>query len=625
MGLLPLVQYVTRASGVLSLPPDAIGAMNLFGWSLTLAFFLAREELYAFTFRTAQGLGLDTRGKSLERMLTILIRDFTRKNSALSLNILENRITSKDELSRTLEKIVNLAFRLLDAESAELALFDRDTGLYHSSFVLGKPFRTSAQAMLSGALENREEETSPDVVVQPIAFAGSVLGSLRVALRRNSVPSTSDREIMQLLALQGGLALINAQYTEQLIKMKQSSEESVKAKTGFLANLSHEIRGPLGIMMNAVELVLDGLCGKVTTDQLETLQMVKGNGEHLLELINDVLDYAKVESGKITPQPEPLNISDLLKDLSNVVRSQAETKKHSLTFRNTGEVLVAQCDRRHFRQILINMLTNAIKYTPDGGKIELWAERSPGQRIKIFVKDSGVGIDEADRPKVFAAFQRVEHSYSINQVGTGLGMPLTKRLVEMNSGTIDFSSAPGEGSTFWVLLPSAELSLPAGPKPSVEVKEARGTGEVILLADSSHEDRAMLTRYLSHIGFRVIPVSSKREVVDALRQGVHLVMLDNSIEDYQEVFDAIRNDPLTSHLPIAVVSSKAFVFDIEQYLRAGADRCLSKPIALRDIGIICRELIDQNKADNKSIDRANKNPTSERVRSRLIRVDDLLH
>lgn len=595
VAMLPLVSV---SSGGLFpwLSPNLIAALNLLGWSLLIAFVFSRKELHRGVAQIADNLGIDTRFKSLENLLNTLLREVNRKNSSLSINLIERRITSKEELSRTFERIVALTFKLLEAESAELALFDKESGLYHSSFVLGKPFRVSSQAMLSGAVEGEEIEMSPDVLIQPIAFAGSVLGTLRVALKRGTLPSVGDQEIMRLLALQSSIAMINAQYTSELVRMKQTSEESVKAKTGFLANLSHEIRGPLGIIMNAVELVLDGLCGPINADQLETLRMVHSNGEHLLELINDVLDYAKVESGKIVPEKTDILVDDLLRDITEVVRVQAEAKSHKLSFKSSNEALGISCDRRHARQMMINLLTNAIKYTPDGGMIEVWAERAPGNKIKINVRDSGVGIEESDRRKVFAAFERVEHGYSIRQLGTGLGMPLTKRLAEVNGGTVDFSSMPNKGSHFWIVFPAIEVKTHIIHEDATKKAPALGKGESILLIEKEDNERSMISRYLTHIGFNVSLASSKLESIEITHERkIDLAIIDNGILDdstEENLIQLIREKTSAASLPIILLSSRGFIFDIEKYLRAGIDRCLVKPVPLKELGDICRALID---------------------------------
>jgi signal transduction histidine kinase/ActR/RegA family two-component response regulator len=618
----------TRGNFLPWLSEGALAGINFLGWSVVLACIFAREDLKKGMVKVARNLGIDTRFKSLEGLLSSLVHEVDRKNSSLSINLIERKITSKEELSRTLERIVALAFRLLRAESAELALFDKDSGLYHSSFVLGKPFRSSAQAMLSGAMDEEEAKPSPDVMIHPISFAGSILGSLRVALKRGMLPTAGDQEIMRLLALQSSLALINAQFTSELVRMKRVSEESVKAKTGFLANLSHEIRGPLGIMLNAVELVLDGLCGPTTDDQLETLRMIKGNGQHLLELINDVLDYAKLESGKLTPDKVEILVNELLQDIVGVVRTQADAKSHRLSCSAGEDVLAVTCDRRHARQMLINMLTNAIKYTPDGGTIEVSAERMPGNKIRINVKDTGVGIEASERYKVFAPFERVEHSYSVNQIGTGLGMPLTKRLAEMNGGMIDFSSVPGKGSHFWLIFPATEFNAAMRREKTEDVTHAVGNGEAVLLVKREEGERAMITRYLGHAGFRLLNAESQVEALRIMQEEkVDLAIVDNNIVDNspEQVIAAIRADARFSGVPIILLSSRAFVFDIEKYLKLGVDRCLSKPLELKTLGTICRELLDMKRSasasnTNKQADTKNKPP-----RSRVIMVDDILH
>lgn len=604
--------------------------LNFIAWSAVAAMLIKRMSLGMRAVEAAVELGVDKRNASVDRLVARLVHEIKRKGQAFSLNLVEKRIVSKDELSRTFERIVGMAYRLLEAESAELALYDMESGLYHSSFVLGKPFRTSAQAMLSGAVEGRGEESSKDVLVQPIAFAGSFLGSLRVALKKGATPSTGDQEIIRLLALQSGLALINAQYTEQLLKMRQASEESVKAKTGFLANLSHELRGPLGMMLNAVELVGDGLCGPVNEDQLDTLKMVRQNGEHLLELINDVLDYAKIESGRVAPSPVEISVNEILQDLTNVIRTQAENKKHKLIFKPTEEALAFRCDRRHARQMIINLLTNAVKYTPEGGTIEVWAERAPGQRVKICVKDSGVGISAADRPKVFAAFERIDNAYSLKQVGSGLGMPLTKRLAEVNQGLVDFRSTPGEGSVFWLMLQGALAQSTAIGKESAREDEAKGQGERLLVVQQADGERNLVYRYLSHVGFKPVCAADASEVSAAMASGeVKLILIDNSIGEgsWEGLLQSITKKLAGRKVPVMLFTSRAFAFDIEKYLKLGIDRCLVKPVELKKLGIICRELIDGIHS-GKIIDESDLSPgkdDSKTVPPKISGLDDIVH
>lgn len=583
----------------------------------------------------ARQLGLESRFQSDQSLLNALLKEVERKNQAFSVNVISQKIAGKAELSETLERLVQLAYKMFDAESVELALFDRVTNLYHSSIVIGTPLHTSAQAMLSDAAAGAEVESRPDVLIQPLAFAGSLLGTLRISLKQGSVPRVVDQEIAGLLSLQASLAIINSRYTAELVRMKHSSEESLKAKTGFLANLSHEIRAPLGVMLNAVELVLDGLCGEINADQAETLGMVHKNGEHLLELINDVLDYAKVESGRLQINKLDIRADEILEDVCNVVRSQAEMKRHKLCFKRSAEPLAFSCDRRHARQMLINLLSNAIKYTPDGGEIVVWAERYRNNKIRLHVRDSGVGIEHKDRELVFAPFERLDNSYSLNQVGTGIGMSLTRRLVEVNGGKIDFSSEPGKGSDFWLTFPVVEAREVLMEPEEKEPKQARGKGEALLLVELEQGERDMVARYLTHQGFRVFAVKSQQEAMDVFRtKKIDLAIIDNKAADNSndDVIKGIRQDPNGAGLPIILVSSRGFVFDIERYLKAGIDRCLIKPLKLAELSNICRQLLD-GKFEGELIDAADESLFDTRqkakketpvVKSAVISLQDLV-
>ncbi len=570
--------------------------LNLAAWLSFLTIYIARIDLNFTIQKLAGRLGISSKKNiSLEKMANYLITDIERKSKALSPELLERKIHTKQDLSKALEQIVNLAYTLSKAESAELALFDPRLGMYHSSFVLGKPFKKSAQAMLSGAVQGDEETDNKDVIVQPIAFAGTILGSLRAALPNGNKPKISDYEIMRLLSVQGALAIVNGQYTSQLLRMQQVSEETHRAKTGFLANLSHEIRGPLGIMLNAVELVVDEICGPVTEDQLETLKMVRGNGEHLLELINDVLDYAKIEAGKLSAKQEDVLAGEVLKDVTSLVRKQADLKGHKLIYKDNVDILAFACDRRHLRQMLINLLTNAIKYTPDNGTIEVWADRTPGGRIRLNVKDSGVGIEDKDRSKVFSAFERIEHSYSLTQVGTGLGMPLTKKLVEVNGGQIDFSSKLGEGSHFWITFPAIKYNQAQFNDEESEVIAIKGKGESILLIESDANERKMMERFLESIGFKTSAVENKEDALEVIRtKQVELVIVDNKALDQinNAQIQEFRDVAGSSFLPIVLMTSRAFAQDIENFLLTGIDICLVKPTPFKELAKICRELID---------------------------------
>ncbi len=590
--------FIVAILSPLILPTPAIVIMlHSLSWLILLLVSLERRKIEILLSMLAKSSNIET-SQNLHEMAKKISADFLKKYESLVPRFIHSKLSSRDELSRSLQQIVSLAYKLLDAESAEVSLFDKEVGMYLSSFLIGKPLKGSAQAMLSRAIEKDigEEEDVPGVLVHPIAFAGTVLGSLRVAFRDGRKPNQSESEVMELLSLQSSIAIINSQYTQELLRMKRLSDETVRAKTGFLANLSHEIRGPLGIMLNATELVYEGLCGPITDDQKETLEMLRQNGRHLLELINDVLDYAKAESGKVSVNKEDIAVDEFLRDICKVVRVQAESKKHKLTQRQNAEMLFISCDNRHLRQILINILTNAIKYTPEGGEIDVFAERTPAGKVKINVKDSGIGIDSSQRSKVFGAFERVEHSYSMKQTGTGLGMSLTRRLVELNGGVIDFSSSAGHGSHFWLLFDAQDPENTVTSSQSTDkiTEVVSGIGKTILMVSKRSQESKTIARYLAKYGFPLAYAEDSEESLKIMHnETIRLVLIDNSSLDTSsdELIRKIRDDSSSSNTPIVLLSSRAFEFDVEKYLRMGVDRCITTPVELNVITKICHEVI----------------------------------
>lgn len=520
-----------------------------------------------------------------------------KRLSLIDKSIIENRIKSKEELSLTLERIVNKVHSLLNCKSVELALYNRESGVYNTSLLSGKPPAVEAQSLLTAELSNTKELEKFNIFIEEISFSSSVIGSLRVALHDNQKLVVSDKEALRILAMQAGLAIINAEYASQLLKLNKLAEEGLKARTGFLANLSHEVRGPLGIILNAVELVIEGLCGELNEEQKETLEMVKGNSEHLLDLINDVLDFAKVESGNLKTNPEKINLKEVLEDLSEVVRGQAHKKKQVISLELPKEDLSILCDKRHFRQMLINLLTNAIKYTQDLGNITLGYESINIDEVKVFVKDTGIGIPESEKPKVFAVFERVDNEYANSQVGTGLGMPLTKKLSTINGAQIDFESVSGEGSNFHITFKKETRDLKEDlDNINKDINSVKANGEKIVFLDDS-EEVFLYSKYLINMGFNVEVKNDLDSTLDLIKtDSFDLILISSSYlgKDTQEVFGKVKN--FDHKLPIIVLTNKAFEFDIEFFIKFGAALCLATPVHLNFIAKSCLEIIKKNKS-----------------------------
>jgi signal transduction histidine kinase len=250
----------------------------------------------------------------------------------------------------------------------------------------------------------------------------------------------------------------SAQYLEeQSDELTRLNEELAKAnrlKSEFLANMSHELRTPLNSIIGFSEILLTENVGTLTAVQQDFVETVARNGRHLLQLISELLDLSKIEAGHLTLQPESLELGSVLREAVESVRAQVEKRRHDLTLETTPQQLTVSGDRVRVRQIVLNLLSNAIKFTPDGGRIQVRARVENGA-VHIAVTDSGIGIAPEDQGKLFKEFVQLDASASRQYEGTGLGLALCKRLVELHGGAMGLESAPGRGSTFWFTLPNA--------------------------------------------------------------------------------------------------------------------------------------------------------------------------
>ncbi len=523
-----------------------------------------------------------------------------------TVNAFRNDPASKPQnLNAKLRRIAKLVYKEFKANAVEIALFDEVSQKWSQGMVLGSPRSLDCQGMFNEIKEARDKKVlsygNYQMVAAPMILAGVVYGVLRVEIPTSNRPSKNDAELINLFATQGALALMDAKFNSELLRLRFANEETVKAKTGFLANLSHEIRGPLGTILNGTELMLNGLCGAVTEDQNSILKMLQGSSRHLLDLVNDVLDYAKVEAGKVIVNKAELPVYELLDDLLTTLRPQAQNKEQTLELIDFDKNIAVVCDRRHARQIMINLITNSIKYTPDKGEIKVFVEEEESA-IKIIIEDNGIGIPEDQRDKVFSAFERVEDKYAQTQNGTGLGMPLARKLALINQGDLDFSSEVGKGSNFWLTLPKTELKITI-PKEQEETKSVtiQGNGEQILIIDHDQSSVKVLSTYLSSQGFKILTTKNKNEIRSYIeKKKFDLVVIENDFPDLpgEEILGLLKSSEKTNRVPIILLSAKAFVFDIERFLKLGADRCLSKPFELKEMAFTIRQLIDQFKELN---------------------------
>jgi signal transduction histidine kinase len=282
-----------------------------------------------------------------------------------------------------------------------------------------------------------------------------VLGVFDVQADKVDYFSEEDVNIYITLAAQVAVALQNARlYVEQASTLTQLRELD-KLKSSFLANMSHELRTPLNSILGFTDVIIEGLDGPLTEHMDNDLRLIQKNGQHLLHLINDVLDMAKIEAGRMNLSPETFKAFEVMEEVTNITSTLASEKNLALFIEETSDQdLEIYADRTRLRQVMINLVNNAIKFT-EAGKISLKVVSMPGARVLITVKDTGIGIDPDKLDAIFLEFTQVDSSSTRKAGGTGLGLPISRRLVEMHGGRLwaESTGVPGEGSTFFVELP----------------------------------------------------------------------------------------------------------------------------------------------------------------------------
>jgi signal transduction histidine kinase len=245
---------------------------------------------------------------------------------------------------------------------------------------------------------------------------------------------------------------------KRLEQLNTELDAAMRTKDQFLSNISHELRTPLNSIIGFTDLLLtqDLGGGPLSEQQRDFLDTVARNGRHLLELINELLDLQRIAAGRMDLRPEPVDLSALLAEAAASVQAQAQQRRHALVVEPAAEGLRVLADRGRVRQVLLNLLSNAIKFTPDGGRITVAAAAANGgAAARIAVTDSGIGIAPEDQVKLFQEFVQLDASASRKYEGTGLGLALSRRLVELHGGAIGVESEVGKGSTFWFTLPVA--------------------------------------------------------------------------------------------------------------------------------------------------------------------------
>jgi signal transduction histidine kinase/CheY-like chemotaxis protein len=387
-----------------------------------------------------------------------------------------------------------------------------------------------------------------------------------------------------------------AERTRSLLEAQQAAERANEAKSEFLSRMSHELRTPLNAVMGFAQLVaMDDL----TNDQQENIEQIRRGGSHLLDLINEILDISQIESGNMSMSLESVSLIDVIDEAARLIAPLADDRTiHLLAVTEHDPDWHVFADRQRLKQILLNLLSNGIKYNHPGGSVSISCfEASPG-RVRVQVTDTGPGIPPEKRDLLFIPFERLGAEQTTIE-GTGVGLALSRRLAEAMDSHLDLDTTPGRGSTFWVELPLVDP--PTGTSSAADIDEVGAqSGEPpirILQIEDNPANIALIERVLGQRPeVTVISAMQGRMGLElARRHQPALILLDLNLADVpgDQILALLHADPITADIPVVVVSADAMPRQIQRLMSQGAVDYLTKPIDIRQLLAVVDEAVDR--------------------------------
>jgi signal transduction histidine kinase/DNA-binding response OmpR family regulator/ligand-binding sensor domain-containing protein/heme exporter protein D len=552
-----------------------------------------------------------------------------------TVNSISRALASELELDALIPLIGEQVREVFGAQIAYVALIDRATNMIHFPYGYGDTFasRPHGTGMTSRIIDTREplllnqniDERTTQLNIKrkglpsksylgvPIPVGNDVIGVISVqSTEEEGRFSETDLRLLATIAANVGVAIENARLFEETRQARAAAEEADAAKSAFLSTVSHELRTPLTSVLGFAKIIKkrleDRIFPLVKTDESRTrqamqqvadnLNVVVSEGERLTKLIDDVLDLAKIEAGKLEWHMETLAVPEIVERATAATSSLLEASGLKLVKEVAPDLPPVVGDRDRLIQVVINLISNAVKFTPSGS---VTCRAVPGDgEIVVSVVDTGMGIAPADQPKVFERFKQVGDTLTDKPKGTGLGLPICREIVEHHGGRVWVESEVGRGSTFSFTLPvkSARATAAAGLSLESLVKQLRERVETsapktrdgqpsILAVDDDPHIRELLRQELGEAGYRVRLAADGREALAEIRrERPDLVILDVMMPEINgfDVAAVLRNDPLTMDIPIMILS---IVQDKERGFRLGVDRYLTKPI---DTEVLFREV-----------------------------------
>lgn len=475
----------------------------------------------------------------------------------------------------------------------------------------------------------------------PIPSAdGKIIGVLTLESRSGQKLQEAPQQDMLLAACRTlGVAIERAQAQEHLRRANEYLERASRLKSEFLASMSHELRTPLNSIIGFSDLLQRQAGGPLTPRQMNHVRAIETSGQHLLQLINDILDLSKIEAGKADLDLATVSIQMLCNQCLKMIQPRADKKRIALSLELDYRLTQAFLDERRVSQILINLLSNAVKFTPEEGTVKLTGRLAYGTQLQqefrpdcspinastpflcLEVTDSGIGIPEEKLHLLFRPFQQVDSSLSRRHEGTGLGLALTKRLAELHGGTVSVKSILNSGSTFRVWLPLTEMRSILSPETIIShslqedysfLKNQPSVGDAkrIFVVEDQPFNQALISEVLELEGYTVELIDNGQTMLDILRSPLvkprllpNLILMDIQLPDVDgfELIRQLKAHSIWHTVPVIAVTAMAMPGDRDRCLEAGADDYLSKPLDLEKVITTVRCFVDTKTADFNSL------------------------